>query len=170
MHDTILIVFTGILAIAVLVQTILFFGMYKAIRQLTGWMDGMGRDLLRNVELVSSKVDEGLIAIRSIADGMKPIQEKLTVTTDVVSKRVAAIDIFLAEATDTARREILHVQDTIHSAVKRVEQTLDLLHNSILAPLNEVSAISRAVRVGLDVLFRRREGSPGSAQDEEMFI
>ena len=64
MQETILIVFTGILAIAVLIQTILFFGMYRAIRQMTVWMDGMSKDLLRNVELVSSRVEEAVTAIR----------------------------------------------------------------------------------------------------------
>ncbi|NLT65184.1 MAG: hypothetical protein GXX84_01110 [Acidobacteria bacterium] len=170
MQETILIVFTGILAIAVLIQTILFFGMYRAIRQMTVWMDGMSKDLLRNVELVSSRVEEAVTAIRSVADGIKPIQEKLTVTSDLVSRRAADLDDFLAEATATARREMRHIQDTVHLATTKVEQTIELVHSSILAPLNEASAITRAVRVGLDVLFRRGKNRSATAQDEEMFI
>jgi hypothetical protein len=39
MHDTILLIFTGILALAVLVQTFLFWGMFQAIRKMAAWMD-----------------------------------------------------------------------------------------------------------------------------------
>ena len=171
MHDTLLTIFTGVLAAAVLMQTLLFFGMYLSIRKMTGWMEGLGKDLLRNIEIVSAKVDEGLKTIKGIADGLKPIQEKVTATTDIVFRRVTELDAFLAEATSTARLEILRVQDTIESATQKAEQTLELLQNSIMVPINEISAISRGIRVGLDVLFRRRKNPSGtSPQDEEMFI
>lgn len=171
MHDTLLTIFTGVLAVAVLIQTFLFFGIYRSIRRLTSWMDGLSKDLLRNVEVISGKVDEGLATIKGIAEGIKPIREKLAATTDIVHKRVTELDAFLAEATSTARLEILRVQDTIHSATQKMEQTLELLRHGIVTPLNEINAISRAIRVGLDVLFRRRKNpSSTSPQDEEMFI
>ena len=171
MHDTLLMVFTGILAVAVLLQTFLFFGIYRSIRQMTVWMDGMGKDLLRNVEVISAKVDEGLTTIKGVAEGFKPIKEKLADTTDIIHRRVTELDIFLGEATDTARLEILRIQDTIRTASNRTQETIEILRNSILAPLNEINAITRAIRVGFDVLFhRRRNLSDSSAQDEEMFI
>ena len=171
MHDTLLTIFTGILAIAVLIQTLLFFGIYRSIRQLTSWMDGFSKDVLKNVEIISGKVDEGLATIKGIAESLQPIREKLAATTDIVHKRVTELDAFLAEATSTARLEILRVQDVIQSASKKVEQTLELLRRGVVNPLTEINAISRAIRIGLDVLFRRRKNpSSTSPQDEEMFI
>jgi len=171
MHDTLLMVFTGILAVAVLMQSFIFFGIYRSIRQMTVWMDGLGKDLLRNVEVISAKVDESLATIRSIAEGIKPIKEKLADTTEIVHRRVTDLDDFLSEATRAARLEILRIQDIIHTATHRASETMELLHTSILAPLSEISAITRAIRVGIDVLFRRRKNLSGtSAQDEEMFI
>jgi len=169
MDQTLLMVFTGILAIAVLLQSFLFFLMYRSIHKMSIWMDSTGRDLLRNIEAVSAKVEEGLTTIKSMADGLKPIKEKLAESTDIVHRRITELDIFLADATKTAQLEILRVQDTIHTATRRAQETMDLLHDSILAPLSEISAISRAVRVGLDVLFRRRKNI-SATQDEEMFI
>jgi hypothetical protein len=169
--DILLAVFTGILAIAVLIQTLLFFGIYRSIRQLTSWMDGFRKDVLRNVEAISGKVDEGLATIKGIAEGIRPIREKLAATTDIVHRRVTEVDDFLAEATKAARLEILRVQDAIESASEKVEQTLELLRRGVVIPLTEINAISRAIRVALDVLFRRRKNSSStSPQDEEMFI
>jgi len=171
MHDTLLTIFTGVLAVAVLLQTLLFFGIYRSIRQLTSWMDGLGKDLLRNIEVISGKVDEGLTTIKGVAEGIRPIQEKLAATAGIVHNRVTELDAFLAWVTSTAQLEILRMQDLIESASEKTEQTLELLRRGIVTPLNEINAISRAIRVGIDVLFRRRRNpSSASPQDEEMFI
>jgi hypothetical protein len=170
MHDTLLMVFTGILAFAVAIQTLLFFGIYKAIRQMSSYLDSLGKDLLRNVAVVSAKVDEGVTAIKGVAEGLKPIRDKLVDSAEIIHKRTVEVDAFLAEVTETARQEIRRFQDGIQSATQKVQQTLELLQKSILAPLNEISAVTRAIRVAIDVLFRRRRYPPNSAQDEEMFI
>jgi flagellar motility protein MotE (MotC chaperone) len=170
MHDTILLVFTGILAFAVLFQTFLFFGMFQAIRKMAAWMDTAGKDLLKNVENVAAKADESLAAIKHIADGFKPIQDKVLDTAEIIHKRVIDVDLFLGETIDTARSEIACVQEAIKSAKERIEELLETLQNSVLVPISRVTAISRAVRVGLEALFRKRRKSSSSTHDEEMFI
>jgi hypothetical protein len=164
-------IFTGVLALAVLMQTLLFFGIYRSIRRITVWMDGCGRDLLRNAEVISSKVEEGLTTIKSTAENLKPITQNLVGTTQIVHNRVVDLDNFLAEATSSARLEIARIQDTIQLASNRAEEAINILRDSVLAPVNEINAVVRAIRVGLDVLFRRRRNpSNAPAQDEEMFI
>jgi hypothetical protein len=170
MHDTLLMIFTGVLAAAVLIQGIVFFLIYKSIRNLTVRMDILGNDLLRNAEVVTEKVNEGLTVIRDVARDLKPITEKLADATDIVHKRVIDIDGFLEEITGSARLEILRVQETFHDASCRIQETIDILRNSIVAPINEINAISRAIRVAIDVLFRRRKGRSEAGLDEEMFI
>jgi methyl-accepting chemotaxis protein len=171
MQDTLLMVFTGILAFAVFFQTFLFFGIYKSIRRMSSWMDGWGKDLLRNAEVVSSKVEEGVTTIRNVADSLKPITQNLVGTTQTVHNRIVELDNFLADATRTAQMEIARIQDVIQTASRRTEETIEILRESVLTPVSEISAIVRAIRVSLDVLFRRRRNpSNASAQDEEMFI
>jgi methyl-accepting chemotaxis protein len=170
-QDTVLIVFTGVLSIAVIIQSLSILGIYRSIRKMSVWMGEMEKDLIRNIETLSSKVDESMSAIKSIADGLKPIQENLTSTTAIIHNRVVDIDAFLGEVTGIARTEIFRVQDAVHAATARAQETMELLHNSILNPLNEINAFARAIRVGMDILFRKRRGvSHNSAQDEEMFI
>jgi hypothetical protein len=119
---------------------------------------------------VSTKVDEGLATIKAMAEGLKPIRDKLADTTDVIHNRVTELDVFFAETANAFRREVIRIQDTIKSASQKAEQTMDMLQKGLLIPLNEISAITRAVRVMVDVLFRRRRTPSGSNQDEEMFI
>ena len=169
MHDTILLVFTGILALGVLVQTFLFWGMFQAIRKMAAWMDTAGKDLLKNVEKITAKTDESLEAIKRIADGLKPIQERVLDTAEIIHKRVIEVDFFLGETIDSARSEIARVQGAIQSAKERIEELLEMLQDRVLAPISRVAAISRAARVGIEALFRNRRKPSSSMHDEDMF-
>jgi hypothetical protein len=170
MKDIFLIVFTGILAFAVLLQTILFFGIYRSIRQLNDKFSTWSKDMLRNAQDISSKVEEGVASIKSTTESLKPITQNLVHATQIVHSRVAELDQFIGETTRTAQLEFMHIQDTFQLAMRRAEQSLEILRDGILAPINEANAVVRAVRTGIDVLFRRRRGPSISAQDDEMFI
>ena len=81
------------------------------------------------------------------------------------------MDQFIGETTRTAQLEFMRIQDTFQLAMRRAEQAIETLKDSILAPISEANAVVRAVRMGMDVLFRRRRNpSSISAQDDEMFI
>jgi hypothetical protein len=171
MEDILLIVFTGVLTAAVLMQALLLFGIYKSIREMTSRMDSLGKELRNNLEAISAKADDCLANIKSMSDSLKPIRDNLADTTEMLHKRVEKIDAFLDETLKTARLEVLRIKDTIQMATDRTRETVELLHGGLQTPINEITAISRALRVGFDFLFRRRRGvSSSSAQDEEMFI
>ncbi|MFH1009716.1 MAG: hypothetical protein V1784_00600 [bacterium] len=170
MQDTLLTIFTGVVAVVLLLQSFAFVGIYKSVRQLSTRMDSLSKDLLKKVDVLSTKVEDLLFTIKGMAEGLKSIQGKLADTTAIVHKRVVDLDTFLAETTSAARLEILRIQDVVDNVSRRIEETFDLLHNSILAPVNEVSAVIRGVKVGLDVLLRKRKSPSTSSHDEEMFI
>ena len=168
--NTLLIVFTGILAFAVLMQSLLFFGIYRSIRQMNEWLGVWSKEMLRNVQTMAAKVEEGVSTLKNTAESLKPITQNLVHTTQLVHNRVVELDQFIGETTRTAQLEFMRIQDTFQLAMRRAEQAIDTLRDSILAPINEASAVVRAVRTGLDVLFRRRRNPSVSAQDDEMFI
>jgi len=170
-HENILLAFTGILACAVLLQTLLFIGIYRSIRQMNDWLSTWSKEMLKNAQIVSSRVEEGVSAIKSTAESLKPITQNLVHATQVVHNRVVEMDEFIGETTRSAQLEFMRIQDTFQLAMRRAEQAIDTLKDSILAPISEVNAVVRAVRIGMDVLFRRRRNpSSISAQDDEMFI
>jgi len=171
MKDTLLVVFVGILAFLALTQSLYFLGIYIFARRMQALLQVWSKEVLRQAEHISAKVDEGVTAIKSTADSIKPITQNLVGITQVVHNRVVELDGFIDETTTAARREILRIQDTVQYASRRTEEAIEILRDSILAPINEVNAIVRAIRMGLDVLFRRRRNpSKVSVQDEEMFI
>jgi type IV secretory pathway VirB2 component (pilin) len=81
------------------------------------------------------------------------------------------LDAFLADTTNAARLEVLRLQEVFQSAAQRADAVLEQLQNSVLTPINEISAVARAIRAGFGVLFGGRKNvSQGSAHDDEMFI
>jgi hypothetical protein len=170
-HENILLAFTGILAFAVLLQSLLFIGIYRSIRQMNDWLSNWSKEMLKHAQIVSSRVEEGVSAIKNTAESLKPITQNLVHATRIVHNRVVEMDEFIGETTRTAQLEFMRIQDTFQLAMRRAEQAIDTLKDSILAPISEVNAVVRAVRIGMDVLFRRRRNpSSISAQDDEMFI
>jgi hypothetical protein len=128
-------------------------------------------NVVKTIDAISVKVNQLLVTIKGMVDGVHSLQENLTATSAIVQKRVAELDSFLAEITDVARLQVLRIQDVVETASSRVEETIDVFQNSILVPIAEVNAIVRGMKVGLNVLLRKRK-SPSSStpQDEEMFI
>jgi hypothetical protein len=168
--DTLLIVFTGILAIAVLLQSLAFFGIYKSIRRMNNVMGEWSEEILKNVQIISSRIEEGVATIKDTAESLKPITQNLVHTTQIVHNRAVELDQFVGETIRTAQLEFMHIQDSFQLAIRRAEQAVEILRDSILAPINEATAVVRAVRTGIDVLFRRRRNPSISTQDDEMFI
>lgn len=172
-YDTLLLeIFTGVVAVSLLLQSLALFGIYRSIRVLASRSEAVSNSLIRNVESLSEKVDRLLATLMGMAEGVRSLQENLTSTSAIVHKRVADLDVFVAQVTDSARLQVLRIQDVIDTASRRVEETLDVLHDSVLAPVTEVNAIIRGIKAALDVISRHRKSPSGSTsqQDEEMFI
>jgi len=171
-QDILLTIFTGILGVAVLMQTFIFLGMFRAIRQLNARMESLTGDLTKQVEAVSEKTNEILGIIREIGEGFIPIKDKMVDAADILHQRIVKIDGFLEETTGAARLEVHKLRSRIESASNRVEQLLEDVQDCVMTPVNEICAVTRGIRAGFDLLFRRRK--PVSAEveepNEEMFI
>jgi methyl-accepting chemotaxis protein len=170
-QEILLAIFTGILAVSVLMQTLIFFGIFKAIRRLTNGVHSLSKDLMKNVEVVTGKAEETLTTIRDLGNEFRPVKDKIVDAAEIVHERIVRVDEFLEETTNTARMEVQSMKDRIESATNRTEELLNMMHDRILAPVNEIYALTRGIRAGFDILFRRRRSTSAEPhQDEEMFI
>ncbi len=171
-YDTLLLeIFTGVVAVSLLLQSLALLAIHKSIRALGSRIETVSGNMLKNVDVLSGRVEQLVASLTGMADGVHSLQQGFASTNEIVRKRIVELDAFLGETTDIARLQVLRIQDVIDTAARRVEETIDTLNKSVLTPVTEVHAISRGVKVALDVLLRHRK-SPSSSvpQDEEMFI
>ena len=164
-------IFIGIVAAATFVQCLAFFGMHRSFRDVSKQVDRVGQELIKSLGSLSVQTEEMLISIKDVAEKTQSLQESVMSTSSIVHKRVVDLDAFLRDATDVARLQIIRMQEVVDTVSGRIESAAVALHRGVLAPVTEVGAISRGIKVGLNVFLRRRlRPANPSRQDEEMFI
>jgi hypothetical protein len=169
--EPLIVAFIGVAALAIAIQGMALWGLSKSVQSLTIRLEGLSRDLARNVDVLSGKADTLLTTVTGVAEKVGTLQESISATAAVINKRVVDVDAFLDEATNSVRLQMIRIQDLVETTSHRVEQTVDALHHGVVAPVTEVHAVMAGIRVAFDHLFRRRKSpSSSSHQDEEMFI
>ena len=169
--ETVLTVFTGIVAAALLIQSIAFWKIATSVRSMSHRIDALSEDLQRKIATVTSGVADMVVTIKPVIETIQTIQQRFVASSDVIHKRVVELDVFVQEFQDAARAQLERFQDLADGTSKKVEETVETLQRSVLAPVTEITAILRGFKTGLDFFFRgRRSPSQHSHQDEEMFI
>ncbi len=169
--DTLLTVFIGVVAVAVLLQALAYVGIYRSLRRIADRSESVSRELMAHVNLLSDKTDSVVAVLKGTIEETQAIRSNVTEICRVVRDRIVHIDAFLQEATDSGRLQIARIQDTVDTATRRVEDTVEILHSTVLKPVSEISALVNGFKVGLDVFLRRKKGPARRPfQDEEMFI
>lgn len=150
MTDTLLAVFTGLLAIAILTQSILFLLTFLGLRKLA-------KDLLPQIQKLTEKTEEALTEIKDIAENIRPVARKLADSADIIHDRVVEVDGFVGEMLEKSRREIAGIESALHDVTQRIREAISILSDTILIPVGRINALTKAIRVGVGVLFQRRE-------------
>jgi hypothetical protein len=154
----------SIVAVAVLFQAAMVFGMYKAAKEL--------RDKM-NIFLPKA---EGLLGMaeKSLNESRQEINELTTKARsmmDAAQTQLTRIDNVVSDATERAKAQIERVEMIVDDTLSRVHGTVVQLNNGVLKPVREVNALTQGVRAAISSLLKG--GRPSVAQataDEEMFI
>jgi hypothetical protein len=90
----------------------------------------------------------------------------------MLRERTTDVDALVAELVDRSRLQVIRVDQMVSDLVQKVETTSDAVQRGVLAPMQEVSAVIKGMRAGLEFLFSRRRTTSVSeaAQDEQLFI
>jgi phosphoenolpyruvate synthase/pyruvate phosphate dikinase len=77
-----------------------------------------------------------------------------------------------AELLERSRLQMIRVDRMVSDVVEKVETTADAVQRGVLGPIQEISAVVKGVRSGLEFLFTRRRVTNVSeaTQDEQLFI
>lgn len=157
-----------LVAAAVLVQALASLGIALAIRKIPGQVEDVRSALKQRLDPLAQTVTE------MVADSREPIRTIATNLAEIsrmLRERTGQVDTVVGELVDKSRLQIIRVDQMVSDLVEKVETTSDAVEENVLAPIQEVAAIVKGVRAGLEFLFSRRRASVSEAtQDEQMFI
>jgi hypothetical protein len=173
-------VFTGVAAVALLIQAGVLFGLFKmarAIESKVPKMDGV----LPKVEALLPKLEALLPKLEALAessrkaidDGSQQIHMITVKTNDILEsarKQMARVDEVMEDATVRAHSQLDRAEMVIDDTMNRAQETVALVHSGIMVPLHQSQGVTAGVKAALNFLMRGRNGPVHATADEEMFI
>jgi len=159
--EGLLTLFVALTAVAIAAQAFALVGIYV-----------MSQRLGKQVERFMSETREMMVPIKSVADNLR------TASANLVEIGMSARDQFRrVEAMVTDTGEALTVQierfDRVsQNVMDRVNETAEIVQDSVVRPAREVAAIAKGLSHGLGAfLFRKGKSTVDQARpDEELFI
>jgi len=162
-QQTLMTVFVGIAAIALLIQMGMLIGIYRATR-------GMQDSVQRLLPKIESLIDASR---QTIEDSRKQILDITSKTSDIletVRKQMERLDEVLEDATARAHVQLERADLVLDDVMERAHDTVAVVHTSIMKPLREIQGVAAGLRAAIQFLMRGRPNPTHATSDEEMFI
>jgi hypothetical protein len=157
-------VFVAISAAAMVFQAAMLYGTYKASRELRDRIVPLTVKVDALVESSRSTVDEARLQMREITIKAGQI-------LDVAREQMETLEDVLEDASLRTRRQLERAEMVVDDALARAQDTVELVHKGILAPLRGINGVAAGIRAALHFLLRGTRPSPDQVTvDEEMFI
>lgn len=167
-------VFIFLTGLAVMLQAGILLAMYLAMRKSTMLMESLASEVKTKVVPTIEQAESLMTEIRP---KLEVIAGNLQDSTTVLRDQVERMDAAVQDAVDRGRLQIIRADELITRTLDRVEQTSDMVHNTVISPVRQVSALVQGLTVGLEFLFGGRGRKNGASRDErravpqdEMFI
>jgi CBS-domain-containing membrane protein len=157
-------VFVAISAAAMVFQAAMLYGTYKASREMRDRIVPLTVKVDALVETSRSTVDEARLQMREITTKAGQI-------LDVAREQMETLEDVLEDASLRTRRQLERAEIVVDDALARAQDTVELVHKGILAPIRGINGVAAGVRAALHFLLRGTRPSPDQVTvDEEMFI
>lgn len=164
--------FVIVAAVAIVLQTVILYVLYRATKQSATRMEG----IFGRLEEQSSPI---LATSRAILEDAEPkiaeITGNLAESTALVRTHVEDLAQVTGEIAERARYQAARLDDLMTSTVDKIEVTTEAVQHSVLGPIRRIHALVQAISAGIGFLRAnraRRKSSNGNSieDDEEMFI
>ena len=167
-------IFIALTGAAVLLQAGILAALYLAMRKSSARMEALAVE-------VRTKALPALETAQAILDELRPkltiIADNLTETTHSVRSQVERVDATVNDVVDRARLQIIRGDELLTRTLDRVEETSDMVHQTVVSPVRQFSGLIQGVTAGIEFLLGNRGRKNGGGREarrpvpqDEMFI
>jgi hypothetical protein len=154
-NSKLLMVFVGMVAVALIVQAIALIAMAV----------GAAKARKRGLEIVEEIrtklmpiMDNTHSFIQDTAPKVKVITENFAETSHVIRAKAQEFDVTASDLNSKARAQAARVDGIVTSALNTTTDVAETIQRGIKIPLREVSGLINGLKAGLDVLVGRAKG------------
>jgi ABC-type transporter Mla subunit MlaD len=169
MADTVVVIFIAVAVAAILLQALSMLGIYRSIDRIQHELADTRADIDQRLDPLSQSLS-ALIA--DSRDSIRTITANAADISRTLREQSVRLDGLVSDAVELSRTQLARLDRTICGILEKVDNTTAMVERTIAVPLQEVSALMKGLRTGIDFFrARRRTSSVAEArQDEEMFI
>lgn len=158
MADWVMPLFTIVVAVALLVETLAIAAMYFGVRSLVRRMDSAAESLQRRVYPVISQVqvrlDELQPKISSAIDEAAYMVHTARMQTERTDRKIT-------EVSDHIRERILVIDEKIAATLDAVDSTGARVRHAVLAPVRSFKALTTGIQTGINTYRQRSREADG---------
>ena len=157
-------VFTGVAAVALLLQMVFLFGIYRSVNALKE------RSMLF-LDRWEPVADASLKTLEQLREQSAEILGKVSDLADATKVQSEKVDSILDDVSTFSKTQLSRVDQTVEGALQKVTETAETMQNTLLAPVRQIRAVALALSAIVESLFGgRRQSVDRATIDEEMFI
>src|ERR1700690_3373721 len=151
--------FIAVAAIAIVIQTVIIASTLLMLRPAIENFQRIASDLQSKINPIlattSRILDDSEERIRSIMGDASEI-------THLARGEAQKVDRVVTDAIERLRLQVIHADQILTGTLAVIEETGEKVRKSVITPVNQVSALLKGIKVGLDVIRGRRgAGSDG---------
>lgn len=158
-----------LVSVAVLMQAAVMLGFWLSVRKISTQIETVRADIKQRLDPLSQSVLE---IVNNSREPLRTITVNLAEISRILRDRAGNVDVVVGELMDRSRLQIARVDGMVSDLVAKVETTADTVQRGVLAPVQEVAAVVKGVRAGLEFLLshRRVVNVSEATPDEQLFI
>lgn len=162
-------IFIAVTAAAVVIQAGILVAMYLAVRQTSARMEALATEF-------RTKALPAVETAHSMMVELRPqIENVLTNVSDVstlIHNQMERLDATVSDVIDRTRLQVIRADELLNRTLDRVEQTTDLVHQTVVSPVRQFSGLIQGLTAGVEFLLgaRRRQRDGVTVPQDEMFI
>jgi len=167
-------VFVFLTGAAVALQAGVLLAMYITMRKSSARMEALAIEV-KTKALPTLETAQAMLA--ELRPQLTVIADNLTETTHSVRSQVERMDATVSDVVDRARLQIIRADELLSRTLDRVEETSDIVHNTVVSPVRQFAGLIQGVTAGIEFLLGNRGRKNGSGREarravpqDEMFI
>lgn len=157
-------------ALAVLLQAGILVGLYLAVRKTTERVEALTSQVTTRVLPTLETAQEMLVELRPrVLDIITNVEH----STRMARAQMERIDVTVSDIVDRTRLQVIRADELVNRTLDRVEEATDMVHRTVVSPIQKLSGILQGLSAGLEYFLGRKRRQPrdgmGVPQDE-LFI
>jgi methyl-accepting chemotaxis protein len=167
-------IFIAVTSAAVVLQMLILFFLYLAVRKLSTRLQSVVDETQSRVLPLLEETKVMQHDVKAFIETARPkidlVLDNAAHVTTLARADAERLEVTFNDLLDRVRLQVIRADEMVTRTMDRVEETSEKVQHSVMSPVRQVSGIVQAISVGVGTFFsnqrRRRNGGPS----EEMFI